>query len=157
MWLVTIAWAAGEVTMRRSPRRDRLGRACWTIGLALALLHVVLAFEYVHAWSHEAAIAATVRQSDERFGIGWRGGIYVNYVFLAIWLADVGWWWLAPASHRTRARWLERTRLAFFVFMFVNGAVIFAAWPGRLIGIAAVVIVLTRSAVVAGSGRMSSA
>ena len=138
MLLATIAWAAGEVMMRRSARHDRFARTAWTIGIALALLHVVLAFHFVYAWNHEAAIAATVRQSVDRFGWGWRGGIYVNYLFLTLWLLDVCWWWLAPISHSSRARWLETTRLGIFVFMFVNGAIVFASGIGRLVGVASV-------------------
>jgi hypothetical protein len=142
MLLATIAWAAGEVLMRRSPASDRLARATWTAGIALALVHVGLAFEFVHAWDHEAAVAATARQAADRFGWGWRGSIYVNYLFLALWLADAAWWWIAPASHAARPLRVETARLALFIFMFVNGAVIFASATGRIVGVAAVAAVL---------------
>ena len=120
MILATVAWAVGEALMRRSPISDRLARAIWTMGIALALIHVVLAFQLVYAWNHEAAVAATVRQAVERFGWGWRGGIYVNYVFLTLWLADVCWWWVAPASHASRSIQIETVRRALFTFMFLN-------------------------------------
>lgn len=145
MILSTVAWAFGEALMRRSHRLDRVGRAAWTTGVVLALLHVALAFHLVYDWSHEAAVAATVQQTIERFGWGWRGGIYVNYVFVTLWLADVCWWWVAPASHASRSLRLERTRLALFAFMFLNGAIIFAAGIGRLVGIASLVLVLVAS------------
>src|SRR4051812_14676714 len=102
MIVATVAWAASEVLMRRSPVLDRLARAIWTAGVVLALVHVALAFEFVYSWDHDAAVAATARQAANRLGWGWRGGIYVNYVFLAIWIADVSWWWLAPESHASR-------------------------------------------------------
>jgi hypothetical protein len=146
MILATLAWALGEALMRRSARSDRWARAIWTVGIALALIHVVLAFQLVYAWNHEAAVAATVRQAADRFGWGWRGGIYVNYVFLALWLADVCWWWLAPAAHASRSARLETARLALFVFMFVNGAVVFASATGRVVGIASVTVVLISAA-----------
>jgi hypothetical protein len=142
MILATVAWAAGAVLMARSAAADRIARASWTVAIALSMLHVLLAFELVYAWSHEAAIEATVRQAADRFGAGWRGGIYVNYVFLAIWLADVCWWWAAPASHASRPRRIEVARRAFFLFMFVNGAVVFASGVGRAIGAVAVGSVL---------------
>ena len=142
MIAATVAWAAGEALMRKSSASDRLARAIWTLGLALAFVHVVLAFQLVYAWDHEAAVIATVRQTADRFGQGWRGGIYVNYVFLAIWLADVCWWWLAPASRAARPPGLEAARFALFAFMFFNGAVVFASGIGRLIGIAAVSVAL---------------
>ena len=142
MIAATVAWAAGEALMRQSAAADRLARAFWTLGIALALVHVILAFHMVYGWDHEAAVIATVRQTAERFGQGWRGGIYVNYVFLAIWMADVCWWWLAPASRASRSPGFEAVRFALFAFMFFNGAVVFASGIGRLIGIAALGVAL---------------
>jgi NAD(P)-dependent dehydrogenase (short-subunit alcohol dehydrogenase family) len=145
MILATVAWALGEALMRRSPASDRWARSIWTVGVALAVMHVVLAFHFVYAWSHEAAVAATARQAADRFGWGWRGGIYVNYAFLALWLADVCWWWLAPVSHVSRRQWSETARVILFAFMFLNGAVVFASGHGRLVGIASLAMVLLAS------------
>ena len=133
--LATVGWAAAEVLMRRSPASDLLARVSSTAGLALALVHVLLAFHFVYAWDHEAAVTATARQTAAVVGWGWRGGIFVNYVFLAVWLADVCWWWAAPAAHASRSLRLETARLAAFLFMFVNGAIVFASGAGRLAGI----------------------
>jgi hypothetical protein len=36
----------------------------------------------------------------------------------------------------------ETARLAWFTFMFVNGAIVFASGAGRLVGIASVTVVL---------------
>ena len=142
MMVATMAWAVGEALMGRSAAADRWARGSWTAGIALALVHVVLAFELIYSWDHGAAVAATAQQAADRFGWGWRGGIYVNYVFLALWLGDVGWWWLAPASRAARPSGLETARLALFAFMFVNGAVIFASGIGRMVGVAAVSLAL---------------
>ena len=146
MIVATVAWALGETLMRRSPGSDRWARAIWTIGIALALIHVVLEFHLVYAWDHEAAVAATARQAADRIGWGWRGGIYVNYVFLGLWLADVCWWWLAPASRASRSMRIETARLALFAFMFLNGAVVFASGSGRLVGMASLAVVLISTA-----------
>ena len=143
----TVAWTLGEVLMRRSAAADRLARAAWTGGIALALLHVVLAFEFVYAWDHGAAVAATAQQTADLVGSRWGAGIYVNYLFLTLWLADVCWWWVAPASHAARSVRLETARLALFTFMFFNGAVVFATAVTRVIGIAAVTTVLMGSPV----------
>lgn len=142
MILATMAWAVGEALMRRSPRVDRFARAAWTAGIALALIHVVLAFHFVYGWSHEAAVDATVRQTADRFGWGWSGGIYVNYLFLTLWLADVLLWWIAPAARAARPSGVETGRRLLFAFMFLNGAVVFASGPGRVAGIASLALVL---------------
>ena len=142
MIAATVAWAAGEALMRQPSASDRLARAIWTLGIALALVHVVLAFQLVYAWDHEAAVVATAQQTADRFGQGWRGGIYVNYLFLAIWLADVCWWWVAPASRASRPPKFEAARFALFAFMFFNGAVVFASGIGRVIGIVSLSVAL---------------
>jgi hypothetical protein len=142
MILSTVAWAVGETLMRRSAALDRLARATWTVGIALAVLHVVLAFHVVYSWNHEAAIVATTRQMIERFGWGWRGAIHVNYAFLALWTADVFWWWFSPRSHASRAMWLETARRVIFAIMFFNGAVVFATGVGRFVGMASLFLVL---------------
>jgi hypothetical protein len=142
MILATVAWGVGETLMGRSMAFDRMARASWTAGITLALVHVFLAFDLVYEWDHQAAVEATVRQAADHFGTAWRGGIYVNYVFLAWWLGDVAWWWLAPASRAARPRALEAARFAFFVFMFLNGAVVFASGVGRIIGTLAISAVL---------------
>lgn len=154
MWAATIAWAIGEIGMRRLPHADRGVRALWTAGAALAVVHTALAFHHVHGWSHSAAAFETLRQAEERFGVGWSGGIYVNYLFLATWLLDVGWWWWFAQSRATRARGIEAARVAFFVFMFVNGAIVFASGLGRLVGIACVgAVLLERLARVSRSSK----
>jgi hypothetical protein len=145
MVLATVAWAVGEVLMRRSASSDRLGRVAWTIGITLALVHVLLAFQFVYAWDHGAAVDATTAQTAKLVGWGWRGAIYINYIFLMIWLADVSWWWAAPASHATRSVPLETARLALFAFIFFNGAVVFASAVTRVVGIAAVSAALIAS------------
>ena len=145
MIAATVAWTLGEVLMRRSAACDRMARAIWTVGIALALIHVVLAFEVVYAWDHEAAVAATAQQAADRFGWGWRGGIYINYVFLASWLADVCWWWIAPASRASRSHRIEAARLALFTFLVFHGAVVFASSAGRVVGLAAIAAVLFAS------------
>ena len=142
MIVSTAAWGVAEALMRRSPGADRLARALWTTALGLALVHVALAFQLVYAWDHGRAVTATAQQAADRFGWGWRGAIYVNYLFLALWLADAVWWWLAPASRASRPASIEAARFALFAFMFVNGAVIFASGTGRLVGLAAVGIAL---------------
>ena len=146
--LATVGWAAAEVLMRRSPASDLLARASSTAGLALALAHVFLAFHFVYAWDHEAAVTATARQTAAVVGWGWRGGIFVNYVFLAVWLADVCWWWADPGSHLSRSPRLELARLSLFTFMFVNAAIVFAPAPARVVGIAALTAVLLASPVI---------
>lgn len=132
MLVATMAWAAAEISAAR--REDAQARAWYSASLALALAHVALAFQLAYAWSHGAAVIETARQTASLTGWAWGGGVFINYAFLALWVADAGWWWIAPASRAQRPQAIEAARLGLFVFMFVNGAIVFAAGIGRLIG-----------------------
>jgi hypothetical protein len=141
MLVATIVWAWAEVLKMRRPFQAEPARALWTAGLALALAHALIAFAVAPAWSHEAAARDTARQTAAVTGVAWRGGIFVNYVFLAVWFVDALWWWIAPASYLRRPVKLERVRLIFFLFMFVNGAIVFAGTTARFVGVTAVAAV----------------
>ena len=102
--LAIVAWAAAEWLKRRGPRGGHsAARAVWTAGALLLGLHTLAAFHVVHGWSHQAAADETARQTAALTGLSWSGGLFVNYAFLAVWAADAGWWWAAPASYRAPA------------------------------------------------------
>jgi hypothetical protein len=64
--------------------------------------------------------------------VGW--GVYVNYVFFAVWLADAVWWRVSPDVHRRPAgvTWALRV---FYLIIIVNAAVIFAVGWRRILGL----------------------
>ena len=105
-------------------------------------VHAVSAFQTFYAWSHERALLETARQTLAVTGWSWGGGLFVNYAFVAIWMADALWWWLAPEAYRRRSAALSAALRGLFVFMFLNGAIIFAAGGMRVIGIIAVSVVI---------------
>jgi hypothetical protein len=102
-------------------------RPLWTVGCLLALVHTACAFQFVHGWSQDVAFAETARQTNERIGIAYGGGLWWNYAFLAVWLLDVGWWWLMPSRYARRPLWLGGLIQGFLGFMAFNGTVVFAA------------------------------
>ena len=128
-----ILWALAEVFV---------SRALWTAALLLMMVHAVAAFVEFYAGSHAVAQTATMRQTAALTGIEFAGGIYINYLFLAVWSGDVAWWWLAPRSYAVRPRWVSWTIRGFIVFIIVNGAVVFADGGARVIGVAAVASVV---------------
>ena len=135
IWLSLVAWAAAEWLRLSSRRRGAAAaRLLWTGGLLLAALHVVSAFQLRHGWSQASAFQETARQTQELLGFRFGGGLYVNHAFLAVWLADAAWWWLRPASFSARPRALDTSIRLFLLFIFVNGAIVFADGPIRLLG-----------------------
>ena len=114
----------------------------FTAGALLLVGHTILAFQIRHGWSHGAALAETARRTEQMTGVASGTGLYLNYLFIALWIAEAAWWWLRPRGYLHRHRAVDVSMFAFFVFMFVNGAVVFAAGPMRIAGAAAVAAAL---------------
>ena len=100
------------------------------------------AFTFHHGWSHQAAYAATAEQTAALIGRAWGGGLYLNYAFTALWIEETVWWWASPHSYGTRSRTATLTVRAVFLFMIVNGAVVFVDGPMRWVGAGIVAVLL---------------
>lgn len=142
IWLSVVAWAGAEVLKRVSPERPDAARILWTGGALLLAIHVAIAFHSRHAWSHDAAYAATAAQSEAFTGLAAGWGLYLNYALALLWLVDAAWWWAEAAAYARRSRTVDRAIFAFFVFMMVNGAVVFATSRMRWLGVVCVAAVV---------------
>lgn len=127
-----------------SDRANRLTVALWIAGLGFLVLHILLSMGVFHGWSHAQAVQATARRTEEWFGFRFGGGIYANYLFVAVWLLDTllrttGYW----AAGKNCDPWEDaalKHRLAwaidgFMIFMIVQATVVFALGPTRWIGL----------------------
>lgn len=140
-WLSIVAWAVSEwMRHGRVDDPDR-ARTAFTLGLFALAGHSLLAFHLRYHWSQALALADTARQTQALTGRAVAAGLFVNYAFLTLWTAEVVWWWRAPAAYRGRAVALDWSVRVFFLFMFVNGAVVFARGPVRLVGLLATLAV----------------
>lgn len=136
IWLSLTMFVAGE-TGRSAGRESRPPAWAWwafTLGLVLALVHTALAFQLVHNWAHADAVSATARQTQAVFGVAVGWGVYVNYVFYGVWMADAAWWRGSP-DLSSRPRGVTWTLRAFYLVIILNAAVIFAAGPRRVLGL----------------------
>src|SRR5262245_56138147 len=108
-WTIRVAMALYVTSLalrvRAEGRRTWLvpARLAWTAGCACFFVHVACAFQFYHAWSHRAAYEETARQTAETVGLAWGGGLFVNYVFAAVWASDAGWWLAWPEQYQTRS------------------------------------------------------
>jgi hypothetical protein len=127
----------------------RAARLAWSAGCAAFLVHVVCAFHSYHDWSHAAAEAATARDTAQVVGIDWGGGLYLNYAFALIWLADAAWWWCGLEGYESRPRFVAWSIQAFLAFMFFNATVVFGAGTARWLGgvLSSVLLVLVLDSV----------
>ena len=142
IWLSVLAWASSEVLRRAGADRRDAARAFYAAGAILLIAHTAVAFQSHHGWSHAAAFDATAARSAAVTGFTSGAGLYLNYLMIGIWTADAGWWWLRPRTYLSRSRAIDISIFAFLVFMFVNGAIVFAAGPMRVAGAAAVAAAL---------------
>jgi hypothetical protein len=131
--LAVWCWALAEIFRQR---------ALWAAGAVLALVHSVAAFITFYDGSHAVARAETMRGTAALTGIEFSGGIYINYLFLAVWLTDAAWWVLRPHAYQQRPRALSFAIRGFIFFIIVNGAVVFADGWARAIGGTAVAVAL---------------
>jgi hypothetical protein len=121
VWLIQGTAAASfamytAALLLRLRRPSTIAALLWTAAYLLMVVHVALAFHFVHHWSHEAAMRDTARQTAEVFGLNWGGGLFANYALLVVWAVDVARWW--------RGRWSKLTQV-FLAFMWFNGVVVF--------------------------------
>jgi hypothetical protein len=120
-WVTVLFWLVGVSLLwlrRYGEYSDDIARAWWVAGWGFALVHTVVVFQ-LFEWSHAAAVAHTER------GSGFGAGVYVNYLFLAVWTADVVWLCTAPRSYQRRPRWVAAAVHGFLAFVVFNAAVVY--------------------------------
>ncbi len=140
IWISIVAYAAGVATfaLPRKKDKDEVTRLAWTVAFVSLLAHVAFAFHFYHSWSHTEAYRDTARQTYEIFGWNWGGGLYINYVLLIGWLADIAWWWLGGIDSYRRRPWvLIAAWHGFLIFIIFNATAIFETdwvrWVGTFV------------------------
>jgi hypothetical protein len=141
IWAALCLFTAGEVGRARHPHRLGLPWSASALGLTLAIVHTLLAFGLVHGWSHDDAVLKTAMQTERVFGtaVGW--GVYVNYVFFAVWFIDLA-WWRHDGGIQRRGRAVVVALQACYLVIIVNAAIVFAAGDRRAAGIALVLVLV---------------
>lgn len=120
---------------RPLPLRYRAAKALWTLGLVLFFGHLVAAFHYYHHWSHARAWTDTARQTRDLIGWAFGDGIFFSYLFAAVWLADVVWWYGSPGGYLRRPAWISLAVHGYLAFIAFNGAVVFESGATRWAGL----------------------
>lgn len=106
-------------------------RAAYTAGCVTLWVHVGLAFHSAHGWSHASAVRHTAEQTAAMVGVASGAGVYLNYLFMAVWAADAAYWWgHGHVGYRRRSRGLTWAVHGFLAFIVFNAAVVFVGgWP----------------------------
>lgn len=145
IWTIRIALLcyaaclAGWLTLH-GDRWGIVSRWLWTAGCLFFVIHVACAFHFYHGWSHQAAWLTTAQQTEELIGWRYGDGIYFSYLFLLVWVIDVGWSWTRPGrGSLVRSVWQAFVH-AYLFFIAFNGAVVFEDGPIRWAGIIACLV-----------------
>lgn len=108
-------------------------RWLWTLTAVLHLVHVFCAFQFVHHWSHSAALHATAEQTAELTGLADGRGLFLNYALTALWPLDAFSRWLPRTGSQPRLKWFQRGTECFVLFMAFNATVIFGRPETQLV------------------------
>ena len=121
---------------------NRWLRMIWTMACLSFIAHVLAAFHFAYHWSHEEAVRTTARQTEELLGQAFGQGLYFNYLFLTLWIADVIYWWWNSEKYRIRSRWITLPLHGYLFFIAFNGAVIFKSGGIRVAGLISTVAIV---------------
>lgn len=112
----------------------------WLVGALLALGHSLGSLITFHHGNQAEALESTAQQTQALLGFRFGAGLYVNYVFVVVWLLD------ATLRLGVRNKY-ERFPNAYFycvhgflIFIAINGAIVFKAGLVRVIGILSVLL-----------------
>jgi len=133
--LLFVIVVACRIVGPKSLVENTVTKTVWTCAFALFVVHVLASFHFVHHWSHSAAYRATAKQTLELLGIEVGTGVYFNYLFLAVWAADVVNSWTDFSVGRRMVQWLLRIGLMYMFFIAFNGVVVFESGWLRAVGI----------------------
>ena len=139
IWLALAGFVVGEAGKRRDRRtgiEPRWAWPVWCLGLVACVVHILIAMAYRHGWSHQSAVLETARQTADVYGVAWGGGVYINYLFVAVWLAELLWWRADRQRYFQQSAWMRWALRSFYLVIVFNAAVIFAAPDRRLAGVA---------------------
>ena len=134
IWVALALFAAGETGRRSANVPPAWAWRASAIGLALGVLHVLLAYDVVHGWSQASAMDVVARRTFAIYGVSSGGGVYMNYAFLGVWAVDL-WTW-RPSAARLSSRpgvitWIAR---AFYFILILNASVIYVPGIRRVLG-----------------------
>jgi hypothetical protein len=128
VWTSLSLFATAELARPRTSRP--WPRVASAAGLALMVVHILIAMAWRHHWSHASSIVATAQQTREVYGLDWGGGVYVNYVLVIVWGLSLVPWFRGAGVPRF---WVLVTR-GLLLVVIANAAIVFAAGWRRGMG-----------------------
>lgn len=146
LWAIRLAMLAMFVCfaleLRGWRQLDSAVRGIWLLGAVCSFLHSLGALLYLHDGSHDKAFESTAKQTEDLLGVAVGVGLYVNYLFVAVWSTDAVLRCVAARWYTSVGRWYHVVVYGFLGFIAINGTIVFKGGWVREIGILAVLILL---------------
>ena len=121
-----------------------VAKAIWLTGAILSVVHTLCAFGFFHHWSHIAAVEDTARQTDELLGFRFGGGLYFNYVFVALWLRQTPFGGSQTVSHMNLDLGvIGICVVGYLLFIAINGTAVFESGISRWGGVVLLLTLVT--------------
>ena len=134
--VIMVAVLAAE--LRGATATNRMIAWLWLSGALFALAHSVGSLMTFHHGSQAAALESTAVQTEQLLGFRFGAGLYVNYLFVVVWLADAAFRLIAPSRYALLPTWYRSLVIGFLVFIAINGAIVFKSGWIRMVGIGCV-------------------
>jgi len=141
-WMLRLGVGPSRVGSNQRAASSSWARWGWSSGAGLMIVHICAAFAFVHGWSHVDAAEATAAETLAVTGSSFGGGVWFNYIFLTLWVADAVWWWVAERGYLARSRWIDALVYGFMGFIAFQATVVFEAGVVRWAGVVATVSLL---------------
>jgi hypothetical protein len=154
MVLMVIAFAA---ELRGAKSTHRIVSIVWLLGALFAMGHSLGALWTFHHGSQAAALESTAEQTQQLLGFRFGAGLYINYLFVVVWLFDAMLRSITPTRYVMLPRWYRATLNGFLIFIAINGAIVFKSGWIRAIGIVCVVLLCGLAVVRMRDGQASRA
>lgn len=136
VWLALLCYPAGAFGfVTTEDKLRRLAKWIWSLGCTAFALHALSAYGLVYQWSNAVALRETAKQTEALTGFNSGLGLYLNFLFAVLWCLDAARWWSNPEAYFRRSNRSLLWFHGFFLFMILNGAVIFVSSPRRWLGL----------------------
>ncbi len=120
----------------------RCERWTYAAGGVLMVVHVLVAYGLFHRWSHSAALAHTAEQTRQVVGWAFAGGLYFNFLFVAVYLADIAWRARVGGWKQRKPRAIAYTIDSCLWFIVAMSTVVFESGVVRWVAVTGAVVVL---------------
>ena len=139
---MVLYFAVRLLNLNRKNTHLELAKSLWLLGSLLSLLHAIATMAFYHQFQHVAAYQDTAHQTEQAIGVAIGFGIWLNYIFVVVWLIDALWMSGFAKSYFARHRVFNWTIYGFLSFIAFNGAIVFESGPVRWIGILTILVLV---------------